>query len=680
MNARRLAPLLPGLLALVAAGLFDAAGSRFPAAALDVGIGGVYYLAGAVAYAARPDNRAARRLLAMVSAIAVAKGVGDGVSLALSASHSTPWLWAAIVVMNAVGWGIFVSAVALFAVFPDGVYQRLYERRLVVATVLVFFPVQLLQLLGSPRLAINSFGWGPMKAFNPVHLPGLTMLGRAGGAVFDLSPILLLAALALLVARYRRSGPEQRRQIRWPLFGVIVSAVLLVPQFVLAEPQLPFAVLAAAYIGGNAALPAALAIGIVRHRVLDIDTIIRRSAVYGVIWTVIAAGYVAVATGFGIAIGQRVPLAFAVVLTIVVTLVFQPARRTLERLADRFVFGPRLSGYELLTALGARLEASGATEDVAGGVAAAVQSGLGARWVRVMLNRPEPRPVAVIGIELQDPARGVLCAPLLHGEQAIGEIQCGPRRQSTYSAADQELLATLGRQAALAIRNSQLTAELSDRLEELAASRIRLVQAEETGRRRLERDLHDGVQQELVGLLARLGLARSQINRDVERAEATLREAQVDAKRALEGLQDLARGIHPAILTDRGLLEAVQERATRLTIPVEVTTDNLPSDARFGQAVEGAAYFVITEALTNVLKHAGAGHAAVHLAVIGRRLVIDIEDDGLGFDPGAKRGSGLRGLEDRLDALGGGLFLGAGARGGTLLHAELPLSPEQVHA
>ena len=420
-------------------------------------------------------------------------------------------------------------------------------------------------------------------------------------------------------------------------------------------------------------IPTGIVIGIVRHRLLDVDVVIRRSLVYGLLWAVIALAYVGIAAALGVALGRQVPLALAIGITVLATLVFQPARRRLEALADRLVFGHRLSGYELISQLGARLESSPAAEDVAGTVATAVQAGLGARWVQVILYAPEQsrfsRSASWLGVE----AEPVLSAPLVHGAEVIGQIECGPKRDGRYDDADRDLLTNLGRQAALAIRNSQLAAELAARLEELAASRARLVQAEEAGRRRLERDLHDGVQQELVGLLARLGLARNQLRRDATAAEGTLGDAQVDARRALESVQELARGIHPAVLTDRGLIEAVEERATRMNLPVEVSLDGIPRDMRLSPQLEGAAYFFVSEALANVLKHSRARSAAILFQCLpAGSLLVEVRDDGRGFDPATTRLSGLRGLADRIEAVGGRMELTRGRVTGTVLRAYLP--------
>jgi signal transduction histidine kinase len=203
------------------------------------------------------------------------------------------------------------------------------------------------------------------------------------------------------------------------------------------------------------------------------------------------------------------------------------------------------------------------------------------------------------------------------------------------------------------------------------------VQAEEAGRRQLERDLHDGVQQELVGVLARLGLARNQLKRDPQLAEATLRDAQVDAQRALEGLQEVARGIHPAILTDRGLVEAVAERATRMPIPVEIHANGMGMGARFSLELEGAAYFFVSEGLANILKYAAATRVHVRFHSGGGHLVIEVEDDGRGFEPSLVKLSGLRGLQDRVETLDGRMDVASRPGHGTQLRAQLPLTRER---
>jgi signal transduction histidine kinase len=663
----------------VAVAVLDLSGGELSGAAVDVGTGLAWYLSGVLAYMARPANRAAWLLLVMSTLLAIGKGAGSAIALASSTRPDLAHSWTAVVLVDAAGWAVLAAGVAVFVIFPDGKVQRSYERWILRWLPPAFAPILLLYLAGSQRIGTSQFGWVALDAASPIYIGGLDLAARVAGAVLGANLLAILPALVLLLLRYRRFGDEQRRQIKWPLYALSVSAIGVLAVAVVPEAVVPYWLAAVLYVGTQALLPAGLALGIVMYRGLDIEDVIRRSVVYGALWAFIAVAYVVVAAVFGIAIGQRVPLALAVLLAIVAALLFQPARRRLETVADRLVFGRRLTGYELISQLGVRLQSTVAAEDVAGSVAGAVQAGLGASWVRVTVNRPHPTPIATAGLVPPGAATADLAAPLLHDGRAIGVIDCGPKLEGRYRLGDQELLDTLGRQAALAIRNAQLSAELSDHVEELAASRARLVHAEEAGRRRLERDLHDGVQQELVGVLARLGLARNQLLRDRNLAETTLREAQLDAQRALEGLQELARGIHPAILTDRGLIEAVEERATRMTVPVEVHANGLGQGARFPLELEGAAYFFVSEGLANVLKYASATRVHVRFHTEPGKLLIEVEDDGRGFEPAGVKKSGLRGLEDRISALGGRVEVTSRPGHGTELRAYLPVA-ETAHA
>jgi signal transduction histidine kinase len=236
-------------------------------------------------------------------------------------------------------------------------------------------------------------------------------------------------------------------------------------------------------------------------------------------------------------------------------------------------------------------------------------------------------------------------------------------------AQDQDTVRAAGAATALLLDHQRLDAELRARLIELDASRARLVQAADTERRRLERDLHDGAQSRLVALALSLRLARMRVGGDSD--TAALLDACIDELRlSLDELRDLARGIHPAVLSDRGLEPAVRALAARAAVPVDIVggpTGRLPA------AVETAAYFVVSEALTNVSKYAHAGHATVRVERVDGRLLVDVSDDGVG-GASAAHGSGLRGLSDRVAALSGTLEVSSPPGHGTRLHAELPCS------
>jgi signal transduction histidine kinase len=209
--------------------------------------------------------------------------------------------------------------------------------------------------------------------------------------------------------------------------------------------------------------------------------------------------------------------------------------------------------------------------------------------------------------------------------------------------------------------------------EELRASRTRLVEAESNERRRLERNLHDGAQQRLVSLALSLRLAESRLAADPAGAAAVLRDAQIELSQALEELRELARGIHPAILTERGLTPAIRALAARAPLPVEL---DLPDD-RLPEPVEAAAYYVVAEALTNVTKYSHASAAEVSVRQANGLITVEVADDGEG-GADASRGSGLRGLADRLAALDGTLVVDSPPGDGTRVRAVIPVPADPL--
>lgn len=211
----------------------------------------------------------------------------------------------------------------------------------------------------------------------------------------------------------------------------------------------------------------------------------------------------------------------------------------------------------------------------------------------------------------------------------------------------------LAGQAGLVLRNVGLTADLQARLDDLRASRQRLVSAQDHERRRLERNLHDGAQQHLVAIKVKLGLAQMLLERDPIRAQQTLAQLKSDADDALETLRDLARGIYPPLLADKGLRVALESQANKATVPVSVEADAI---GRYPQDIEAAVYFCVLEALQNIQKYAQASEVVVRVREEDGRITFTIIDDGVGFDVASmKRGAGLTNMEDRLDALGGAL-------------------------
>jgi signal transduction histidine kinase len=227
----------------------------------------------------------------------------------------------------------------------------------------------------------------------------------------------------------------------------------------------------------------------------------------------------------------------------------------------------------------------------------------------------------------------------------------------------------VGAVAHLALENERLQAEVKAQLEEVRASRERIASAADAERRKVERDLHDGAQQRLVSLSLALGMARRKAAEDAPEVAATLEQAEGELKQAIAELRELARGIHPAILSEAGLGPALESLADHSPVTVSVESDL--DGRRLPPLVEGTAYFVAAEALTNVAKHASASRVTLTATVVDGWLRLVIADDGIGgADP--ERGSGLRGLADRVAALGGRLRIEGGSSGGTRLEVEIP--------
>jgi signal transduction histidine kinase len=485
----------------------------------------------------------------------------------------------------------------------------------------------------------------------------------------------LFGALAALAMRYRRSAGIARQQLKWFLAAVGLQAAVWAGSF------------AASWLTGLApylnpyfdvlipltlmAMPIAIGVAVLRHRLYDINIVISRGLGYAGLAILITLAYLVVVVGVGLVLGTggRPNLPLTIVAVALVGFFINPARVRLQKLANRLVYGTPADPFALLADL-SKTSAAGDLNHALGQIAQAMARGLGSRRARVRLLLPgSPARTATWPPDATG-FFGPALAVVHHGE-VVGEIEAD-------GSSDQGLTEALTAHAGLALRTLRLSAELDARLaqleaqaEELTASRTRLVQAEEAERRRLERDLHDGIQQDLVVLIAKARLARNQVARDPAMAAETLAELQGSAQHALQDLRALARGIHPAVLSSRGLVEAVAAMAARMPIGVRVDADPSVIEARYAPEVEGAAYFVVAEGLANVLKHSGANEATVAIRAVDSRLELTIADDGRGFTPDAARDSGLRGLRDRVEALGG--YVAIDSQGsGTRLKASLP--------
>ncbi len=410
--------------------------------------------------------------------------------------------------------------------------------------------------------------------------------------------------------------------------------------------------------------------------------------VYGGLLLFVIAVYAVLVVGGGLLLGRTssADVALSVVATAVVALAFDRVQARLETVASRLVHGGLPSPFDVMSRFSGTVAGRYAAEDLPLEMARVLAQGTGAEWAQVWLvvgdsptlaatwppdagaaDHADPR-IAV------GPGRRIL--DVRHGPELLGLLVVQEHPQVPLTSVEERLFSGLAAQAGLVLRGASLrvqlehrATELSARADELRSSRQRLVDAQDTERRLLERDIHDGAQQHLVALAVNLSLAQTLADRSPDRALALLAGQEVAAAEAIATLRLLARGIYPQLLTERGLPAALAAVADSSPVPVEITTDGL---LRQGARVEAAAYFCCLEALQNATKHSGATGIRVDLRRDGTDLVVTVDDDGDGFDAGRdSAGTGLASMRDRVESLDGTLVLRSSPRG-TRIRATLP--------
>ncbi|HXA43431.1 MAG TPA: sensor histidine kinase [Candidatus Solibacter sp.] len=493
----------------------------------------------------------------------------------------------------------------------------------------------------------------------------------------------VVGALASLGIRFHRGNSEQRQQLKWFIAGFLVFVVSLASSVFISRTSVIVGIGTAM---AATALPVAVAVAVLKYRLYDIDVVISRTLVYVALAVFITAVYVGIVVGIGSLVGSggRPNLALSIVATAIVAVAFQPARERLQKVANRLVYGLRATPYEVLSQFSERVAESYAADDVLPRMARVLAEGTGAARADVWLragdilrqgaswpdNSTAAEVARVLSDSLPDMPDTDRAIEVRHQGALLGALTVTKRKGESLTPVEDKLLMDLAGQAGLVLRNVGLTAELMARLDDLRTSRQRLVAAQDEERRRLERNLHDGAQQNLVALKVKLALAEMFAEKDPARAKATLAELKVDTDEALETLRDLARGIYPPLLADKGLAAALESQVRKATLPVQVMADGV---GRYPQEVEAAVYFCCLEALQNVQKYAAAQNAGVKLEGSDGGLSFEVTDDGHGFDiASVKRGAGLTNITDRVDALGGRLELSSTPGGGTKIHGSLP--------
>lgn len=571
------------------------------------------------------------------------------------------WIWAPIL----------CTAPLVMLLYPNG---RLLSKRWRWVVALIVASIAFITI----GLSIHP---GPIDGLhapvsNPLgvdSLSGLSDLAESAG--FYLTPGLGFVGLVSLVVRYRRASGDERQQLKWlGLAGVLYAAQALLSNayYATGGTDLTLNTIGTiANIFSVLAFPLAVGIGVLKYRLFDVDLVISRALVYSALAVFITGVYVGIVVGLGSVVGGRgrPNLGLSIFATAVVALGFQPLRDRLQRLANRLVYGRRATPYQVLAEFTRRVSG----EEALDRMAQVLADGTGAESAAVYVGE---RQVAAFPPGLNGAAGGeTRTVDVFHQGRQLGRLEVRKRRGEQLSPLEEKLLGDLAHQAGLVFSNVGLAADLRARLEELRASRQRLVQAQDEERRRLERNLHDGAQQHLVALKVRLGLAQALAAKDPARLGPVLAELQTEADSTLATMRELAHGIFPPLLAERGLKEALQSHARRATLPVSVDADGL---GRYPQEVEAAIYFCCLEALQNVQKYAQASTATVRLWEERGLLRFEVADDGVGFDPAlARHGAGLTNLRDRLDALNGDLTIESRPGGGTRLGGCVRLAPSR---
>jgi signal transduction histidine kinase len=531
---------------------------------------------------------------------------------------------------------------------------------------------------------------GPPPVRNPLGVTGpaghvFNVLGGAGAALIVATG---LAAIVSLVFRYRRAGTVEREQLKWLVYagGLIVAAlVVTVPIAPFLSPNDANNLQNATSSGSIALVPIAIGIAIFRYHLYDIDVVINKTLVYGLLAAFITGVYVAIVVGIGSLAqrGARPSLGLSIVATAVVAVAFQPVRERVQRLANRLVYGRRATPYEVLADFAGRMAGAYAVEDLLPRMARILAEGTGAARADVWLRSgdifhdgavwppgglPQPPARATQAGVPAYPADRIL--PVRHQGEVLGALSVSKRPGEALTPTEDRLLTDLAARVGLVLKNAGLREQLLARLEEIRASRQRLVAAQDEERRRIERNIHDGAQQQLVALAIKLSLTESMIGTDTDGERELLAELRQDAAGAVEDLRDLARGIYPPLLASKGLAAALAAQARKSPVPASVTGDGV---GRYPQDVEAAVYFCVLEALQNVAKYAGATRAEIRLTASGHDLEFEVSDDGTGFDPGSEAyGTGLQGMADRLQAHGGSLDVRSSPGAGTTILGRLP--------
>jgi signal transduction histidine kinase len=552
---------------------------------------------------------------------------------------------------------MFAPLTAVGFLFPDGRLPSPRWRPVAIGAVASFVGLTCVELVAPWNLAEDP----PFEAVEsplpvlPEWLANALAYPLVAGVVVG-----LLAGAWAVRTRFRRARGVERLQLLWLSYAAVLLPLTVI--FCIFGGLLVDqgdAAVTAGFAFGMVAIPAAIGIAILRYRLLDIELVLNRTLVYGALTVCVVGAYVAIVGALqGLIDVEGLPGLIAAGL---VAVAVQPLRMRLQRRVDRLVYGDRSDPYGALTRLAGRLHETLSPDQVVEAIVDSVAEALRLPYVAIEFEREGMVEVAAAHGAPAD--RELTRLPLNFQGDTIAQlaIQLPPGRE--LAGADRRLLEDLAKPAGVAVQAVRLTADLQ-------WSRERLVSAREEERRRLRRDLHDGLGPALAASVLQLDAARRLIAVDPEAAEALLVELRDQTQESIADVRRLVYELRPPALDELGLVQALREQASRLggdgAIDAPERLPPLPA------AVEVAAYRIATEAMTNVVRHAHATRCDVRLSLNGG-LVLEVEDDGSGLPPGCRAGVGLHSMRERAAELGGSCTVAGRPGGGTVVRALLPL-------
>jgi signal transduction histidine kinase len=521
-----------------------------------------------------------------------------------------------------------------------------------------------------------------------VMLPSVVILLDSYSGRWRLPELVLMLWLTAIVGsavyariyRYRRvSTPVERQQTKWVAFGLMGALGVVLTWYIMASnfpPDRPgvdrtYALLVSRpiLVASASIFPLSTAFAILRYRLYDIDILINRTLVYGGLTAGIVGLYVLLIGALGAVFQSSGHAVIAVLATGLAALLVQPLRARLQRSVNRLMYGERDDPYTVLSRLSQQLKTTLAPAAVLPTMAQVVAQTLKLPYVALALGQGERLEiVAACGRPTDD----VVQFPLVYQAETVGQLLVAPRAPGeAFTPAEQRLLHDIALQAGVAVHAVRLTADLQ-------RSRERLITAREEERRRLHRDLHDGLGPQLASLTLTIAAARELIRHDVDAADLLLKELAKHTQAAIADIRRVVYALRPPALDDLGLVLALRERAASYSqVGLQITLDAPEQLPPLPAAVEVAAYRIVQEALTNVVRHAQARSCVVRLT-LGDVLGVEISDDGVGLPPGSRAGVGLTSMRERTAELGGTWRIESVPSRGTCISVQLPLDEEGV--